>query len=420
MAQEPWKTDDWFVSPWNFSDAAREQLHFPKQIKFHDITLRDGEQQTGVIFTKDDKIRIAEALAEAGVHRIEAGMPIVSPSDTAAIKEIVKRNLGPQIFAFSRCMVDDVKRAVDCGVSGIVMEVPSSTHIIQYAYKWELEEKAIDLSTRSLTAYAHSKGLEVVFFPIDFTRAEMKWVLDLITRVANEGHMDALALVDTFGVLAPHAIPYLVREVRKRINKRLEAHFHMDFGMGIANTIMALAEGVEVVHSTVLGLGERAGNVPLEETSMALLTLYGIDIGIKYNKLYSLANLVKQLSGHAVPSNRPVVGDQLFQIESGIIASWFQNCGDQYTTELFPFRPEVVGQARPKVVLGKGSGIDSIKNALKNLGVQASEEEAMSVVVAVKEFSLKHKRLLTDAEFRTIVDNTLPKVGAGKSGQQKW
>jgi len=147
---------------------------------------------------------------------------------------------------------------------------------------------------------------------------------------------------------------------------------------------------------------------------MALRTLYGIDIGIKYDKFYSLAKLVQQISGHAVASNRPVVGDQLFQIESGIIASWWQNCGDQYTTELFPFRPEFVGQAAPKVVLGKGSGIDSIKNALQKLGIQTSDEDAMKVVMAVKEFSLKHKRLLTEAEFRTIVDETLPKVGSGK------
>jgi isopropylmalate/homocitrate/citramalate synthase len=411
MPQEPWKTDQWFVSPWNFESAVTDQLHFPKQIKFHDITLRDGEQQTGVIFTKDDKIRIAEALAEAGVQRIEAGMPVVSPSDTSAIKEIVKRNLGPQIFAFSRCMVDDVKRAVDCGVSGIVMEVPSSTHIIEYAYKWPLE-RAIDLSIES-TAYAHSQGLEIVFFPIDFSRADMKWVLDLILRVATEGHMDALALVDTFGVVSPHAMQYLVREVKKRVNKRLEAHFHMDFGMGIANTIMALAEGVEVVHSTVLGLGERAGNVPIEETAMALLTLYGIDTGLKYDKLYGLARLVEQLSGHRVASNRPVVGEQLFQIESGIIASWWQNCGKDHPTELFPFHWDVVGQPPAKVVLGKGSGIDSIKAALKDIGVQATEEEAMQVVVGVKEFSLEHKRLLTDAEFRSVVAKVLPnKVGA--------
>jgi isopropylmalate/homocitrate/citramalate synthase len=411
MSEQPWKTDKWFVSPWDFESAVRDQLHFPKQIKFHDITLRDGEQQTGVIFTKDDKIRIAEALAEAGVHRIEAGMPVVSPSDNAAIKEIVKRNLGPQIFAFSRCMVDDVKRAVDCGVSGIVMEVPSSTHIIEYAYKWPLE-KAIDLSIES-TAYAHSQGLEIVFFPIDFSRAEMKWVLDLILRVANEGHMDALALVDTFGVVSPHAMQYLVREVKKRVNKRLEAHFHMDFGMGIANTIMALAEGVEVVHSTVLGLGERAGNVPLEETAMALLTLYGIDTGLKYDKLYGLARLVEQLSGHKVASNRPVVGEQLFQIESGIIASWWQNCGQDHPTELFPFHWDVVGQPPAKVVLGKGSGIDSIKAALKGIGVDATEEEAMQVVMGVKEHSLGTKALLTEAEFRAVVAKVLPsKVAA--------
>ncbi len=409
--QQPWKTDQWFVSPWDFESAVRDQLHFADKIKFHDITLRDGEQQTGVIFNKDDKIRIAEALAEAGVHRIEAGMPVVSPSDTSAIKEIVKRNLGPQIFAFSRCMVDDVKRAVDCGVSGIVMEVPSSTHIIEYAYKWPLE-RAIDLSIES-TAYAHSQGLEVVFFPIDFSRAEMKWVLDLILRVANEGHMDALALVDTFGVVSPHAMQYLVREVKKRVNKRLEAHFHMDFGMGIANTIMALAEGVEVVHSTVLGLGERAGNVPIEETAMALLTLYGIETGLKYDKLYGLARLVEQLSGHKVASNRPVVGEQLFQIESGIIASWWQNCGADHPTELFPFHWDVVGQPPAKVVLGKGSGIDSIKAALKAIGVQATEEEALQVVAGVKEFSLEHKRLLTDEEFRSVVAKVLAhKIGA--------
>jgi isopropylmalate/homocitrate/citramalate synthase len=292
-----------------------------------------------------------------------------------------------------------------------VMEVPSSTHIIEYAYKWPLE-KAIDLSIES-TAYAHQQGLEVVFFPIDFSRADMKWVLDLILRVANEGHMDALALVDTFGVLAPHAIQYLVREAKKRINKRLEAHFHMDYGMGIANTIMAVAEGVEVIHSTVLGLGERAGNVPMEETAMALLTLYGIDTGLKYHNLYGLAHLVEELSGHKVPSNRPVVGDQLFQIESGIIASWWQNCGTAHATELFPYRWDVVGQQAPKVVLGKGSGIDSIKTALKNMGVDFTEEEAMQVVMAVKELSLSTKRLLTDAEFRGVVEKTLPHKVAG-------
>jgi isopropylmalate/homocitrate/citramalate synthase len=108
-----------------------------------------------------------------------------------------------------------------------------------------------------------------------------------------------------------------------------------------------------------------------------------------------------------------VVGEQLFQIESGIIASWWQNCGQDHPTELFPYRWDVVGQPPPKVVLGKGSGIDSIKAALNDIGVEATEEEAMRVVMAVKQFSLERKRLLTDAEFRGVVKATLPQaVGA--------
>jgi isopropylmalate/homocitrate/citramalate synthase len=410
MATDPWNTGKWFVSPWNFAPEVQAGLRFARDIKIHDVTLRDGEQQTGIIFSKDDKIRIAEALAEAGVHRIEAGMPVVSPSDQAAIKEIVKRNLGPQIFAFSRCMVDDVKRAVDCGVSGVVMEVPSSQHIIQHAYQWPLD-KAIRLSVEA-TAYAHEQGLEVVFFPIDFSRAEITWVLDLITRVATEGHMDGLALVDTFGVTSPHALQYFVRQVQSRIKTRLEAHFHMDFGMGVANTIMALAEGVEVMHTTVLGIGERAGNTPMEETVMALLTMYGIDLGVKYDRLYDVAHLVAELSNQPILSNRPVVGDALFQIESGIIASWFQNCGADHPTVLFPYRWDLVGQAPGQIVYGKGSGIDSIEGGLRRLGFTFTPEESMKVLAAVKQFSLERKRLLTIEEFKAVALEILPSPAA--------
>ena len=406
MAAQPWKTDNWFVSPWNFAEEVRKDLNFPQQIKIHDITLRDGEQQTGIILSKDDKIRIAEGLAEAGVHRIEAGMPIVSPSDAEAIKEIAKRNLGPQIFAFSRCMVEDVKRALDTGVNGVVMEIPSSQHMVDIAYRWPME-KAIETSIEA-TRFAHDNGLEVVFFPIDFSRSEMNWVLNMIERVGREGHMDALALVDTFGVVSPHAMRYFVREVKKKIpNKRLEAHFHQDFGMGVANTVMALAEGVEVMHTTVLGVGERAGNTPMEETVMALLTMYGVDVGIDYKKLTPLAELVQRLTGVTVPSNKPVVGKQLYQIESGIIASWFKNCGDQFATELFPVRWDFVGQPAAKVVMGKGSGIDSVKTWCEQLGIEASEDEMLKMTSQVKALSLSEKRLLSEQEFRTIADGVI-------------
>lgn len=405
MASEPWKSNDWFVSEWNYAPDVTKDFKFAKDIKIHDVTLRDGEQQTGVIFTKDDKIRIAEALAEAGVHRIEAGMPVVSPSDNEAIQEIVKRNLGPQIFSFARCMKDDVQRAVDTGVNGVVMEIPSSKHLVDLAYRWPME-KAIETSIEA-TKFAHDNGLEVVFFPIDFTRAELTWVLDLINRVANEGHMDALALVDTFGVISPHAMQYFTRAVQSKINARLEAHFHQDFGMGVANTIMALAEGVQVAHTTVLGIGERAGNTPMEETVMALKTMYGIDIGIDTTKLTSLASLVQELSGVAVPDNKPVVGKQLYAIESGIIASWYKNCGEQFATELFPVRWTATGNEGARVVMGKGSGIDSINMWLQEAGMQVSDEDALKITQAVKVASLKTKKLLTKAEFTDIAKRVI-------------
>jgi len=406
MSEEPWKSDNWFSSAWNFNEEVTKELNFAETIKIHDVTLRDGEQQTGVAFTFDDKIRIAEGLAEAGIHRIEAGLPAVSPDDFKAIAEIVKRDLGPEIYSFCRCMKGDIDASVDCGVKGLIMEVPASKHLIEHAYKWPLE-KAIDLSIEA-TAYAHEKGLEVVFFPIDFSRSEIGWVLDLIDKVATEGHMDALALVDTFGVVSPHAMKFFVRGVKERFpDTRLETHFHQDFGVGVANTLLALGEGAEVVHSTVLGLGERAGNAPTEDIVMALLTMYGIDIGINYGKLYPLAKMVEEISGIQIPNNRSVVGDQLFQVESGIIANWFRNCGKEHQTELFPFRPEFVGQPAADVVMGKGSGIDSVRIWLEKIGVGASDEEAVAILKEVKALGGSTKQLLTIEQFTTIVNRSV-------------
>jgi isopropylmalate/homocitrate/citramalate synthase len=219
--------------------------------------------------------------------------------------------------------------------------------------------------------------------------------------------MDGLALVDTMGATSIHAMRYFVRAIKARIDKPLEAHFHMDFGLGIANTLMAVSEGVEVIQSTVLGLGERAGNVPMEETVMALLTLYGIDIGIKVEQLKPLADLVREISGAIVPGNRPIVGDDLFKVESGIIATWLLNCGEEHQTEVMPFRPRMVGQAEPEVVMGKGSGIDSVKDWLAKFQIQATEEKAMEVLMAVKDWGLINKRLMNDDEFRRLAEETL-------------
>lgn len=405
----PWKTDNWFVSPWNYLPEVSQDFQPPKQVKIHDITLRDGEQQAGIIFSKDDKVRIAEKLAEAGVHRIEAGMPAVSPADEAALREIVKRNLGPEIFCFSRCMVDDVKRAADCGVKGIVMEIPSSEHLIKYAYQWPME-KAIDLSIKATTA-AKEMGLYTVFFTIDGSRADMDWFLNLIEKVATEGHMDAFTLVDTFGVLSPHGASYFTKRVKERINKPLEIHFHADFGLAVANTIMAVLAGAEVIHSTVTGIGERAGNAPMEETVLALLTLYGIDSGIRYDKLNELSKLVKELSGIEIPTNRPFIGDMAYDIESGIVTSWYKNVFDAYPTEIFPVHPDFIGHRAPQILMGKKSGVDNVALWAEKLGITLNEDEVKGVLEQVKRQSHDLKRVLNEAEFKKIVEQVKAKAG---------
>jgi len=402
-SNEPWKTDQWFSSPWNYQPEITEQFKMPENLRVHDVTLRDGEQQAGVEFTAEDKIVIAEKLSAAGVHRIEAGLPAVSPADEAAVRGIVQRELDAEIWAFSRCVTSDVKLAADCGVTGVVMEIPSSHHLIEEAYRWPVE-KAIDLSIEA-TSYARELGLQVSYFPIDATRAGIVQYLDLVSTVAEKGAVDSIGLVDTFGVLSPHAVSFFVRRTRERLDVPLETHFHMDFGMGVANTAIAVAEGAEIMQTTVTGLGERAGNTPMEETLLAMLTMYGIDTGIKTEDFLAISREVLDRGGVSQPSNRPVVGERLFNVESGIIASWVKNVGNEKLTEAFPYRPELVGQAQPEIVLGKGSGLDSVAVWLDKNGMSAETPVMEAMLGEIKSRSLEVKRLLTNDEFLTIAEN---------------
>ncbi|HYJ70043.1 MAG TPA: hypothetical protein VEX15_20505 [Nocardioidaceae bacterium] len=398
--QTPWHTEQWFTSPWNHDAAVVADYQFPERVEFHDVTLRDGEQQAGVEFSADDKMRIAEALAGAGIQRIEAGLPAVSAEDEKAVRTIANAGLPSKVYAFSRCLVDDVKRAVDCGVAGIVCEVPSSRHLIELGYQWSVE-RAIELSVTA-TAYAHDQGLEVSFFPIDSTRASLEDYLALVGQVAAEGHMDALVLVDTFGVLAPQAVPTFVSQSRERFNVPLETHFHMDFGLGVANTLVAAACGATTLQTTLAALGERAGNTPMEETVMALRTLYDIDCGVDTTQLTKLSRMVCEIAGVEQPSNRPVTGSRLFSVESGIIATWVRNVRDVDVTECVPYDPRLVGQDPPEIVLGKGSGLDNIADHLDQHGLTATEEQKADLLLAVKDASLAKHELLTPDEFREL------------------
>lgn len=398
---EKWKSDLWYTSNWNHLDQVAKQYHFKDNIKIHDVTLRDGEQQAGLVLTADQKIALAEKMDEVGIHRIEAGMPAVSKEDSDAIKAIVNRNLNAEIFGFARCMVDDVKRAADCGVKGIVIEIPSNEEMIKEAYGWDLQ-KAIDLSIKATIA-AKEAGLYTVFFPIDMTRASIDWVLNLVEKVAQEGHMDALALVDTMGGLAPHTVPYLVDIVKSRINKPLELHFHDDFGLGSANSIMGLAAGADVVHTTISACGERAGNAAYEDIALSLLTMYGKDLGLNYSEIYPLSKMLREMTDFPMRNNRGIVGDKIFDIESGIVAGWYKNVKNTNPLVISPFLPELVGQKKSNVVLGKHSGVPSLDDWLDRDNIKLTKEQKVELLSQVKLQAYKNAGLLNKADFEHLV-----------------
>ena len=408
--QEPWKTDKWFTSPWNYLPELTKNYAFPSNIKIHDVTLRDGEQQTAVVFRREEKVAIAKKLDSLGIHRIEAGMPAVSAQDKAAISDIAALGLKAEIFGFARCIPAEVKVIKECGCTGIVIEIPASDHMIKYGYGWPIE-RAMKASIETTLA-AKEAGLYTVFFTIDSTRTELNRFLDIVDQVATEGHMDSLSMADTMGVTTPDAYAYVVKKVIERLKKPVEAHCHMDFGLGIANTIAALQAGASVAHTTVTGLGERAGNVPTEEVVMSLLALYGKDIGIKTEKFVEVSKFVMDLAKVTQPPNRPIVGDKLYDIESGLIAGWFRMARKEHPLEYIPFSPELVGQRPVNIVLGKNSGPPSMDEWCEKLGITATDDEKMAILQGVKAKSFEKKDLLTTDEFKEVVASVMQKAKA--------
>src|SRR6266700_6412297 len=237
--QTPWKTDKWFISPWSYLPEVTKKYNFAPKIKIHDVTLRDGEQQTAVVFRREEKVAIAKQLDALGIHRIEAGMPAVSPQDKAAIQDIAALGLKSEIFAFARCIPEEIKVVKACGCKGVVVEIPASDHMIQNAYGWSVDRAM--KSSIDTTLAAKEAGLYTVFFTIDATRTELNRFLDIVEQVATEGHMDALTMADTVGVCTPDAVTHAVKKVIERLKKPVEIHCHQDFGLGVANTTAALA-----------------------------------------------------------------------------------------------------------------------------------------------------------------------------------
>jgi isopropylmalate/homocitrate/citramalate synthase len=363
-------------------------------VGLYDTTLRDGEQTVGVVLGPEDKLEIARALAEAGIDRIEAGFPRVSDDDWRAVELIAGAGLAAEVWGFSRAVPADVDALVELGVAASVIESPISDGKLQ----------ALGVSRETMleriagaVSFATANGIRVAFFGVDSSRAELDF-FDRVYAAAVEAGAQEVVVVDTLGIATPEAAAFLVGRTVDRLGPGIPVHWHGhdDFGLATAAAVAAVQAGASWVHGTVNGMGERAGNADLVEVALALEALYGIPTRLRLDRARELARLVQQRSGYALAPWKPVTGDTLFTRESGAVAAQFHD-----PPAIEPYSSELVGAPRG-IVLGKKSGLDSIRIKAEELGLDVPEEARAGLLAEVKRIGVEQRRLVTDDEFRAL------------------
>jgi isopropylmalate/homocitrate/citramalate synthase len=376
------------------NELAREGRQPSGRVGLYDTTLRDGEQTVGVVLDPESKLRIARALDDLGVDRIEAGFPRVSEDDARAFAMIMEAGLKAEVWGFSRAHPKDLEALLELGVRAAVVESPvSEGKLVAYG----LSHEKITGRVTEAVSHAAGSGMRVAFFGVDGSRAELGF-LERIYSAAVDAGAEEVAVVDTIGAATPEAAGLLVSRCREWVGPDIPIHWHghNDFGLATAAAIAAVRAGATWIQGTINGMGERAGNANLGEVAIALDALYGVDVGMRFEKLVETSELVRELSGYELEPWKPVTGENLFMRESGAVASQFHD-----PAAIEPFSAEVVN-ARRGLVLGKKSGLDSIRIKAEELGLDVPEEARADLLAAVKATGARKKDLVTDDEFREL------------------
>ena len=361
-------------------------------VGLYDTTLRDGEQTVGVVLSPEDKLEVARALDAAGVDRIEAGFARVSAEDEEAIRTIAAAGLRAEIWGFSRAVQADVEQLVGLGVRAAVIESPISD--AKLAALGVPHEKMLDRIS-SAVSFATANGVNVAFFGVDSTRADLDFYRRAYSAAVEAGATEVV-VVDTIGVATPEAAAFLVGKTLEWVDVPVHWHGHDDFGLATAAAVAAVQAGATWVQGTVNGMGERAGNANLLEVALALEALYGIPTRLDLTQARALAALVRDRSGYALAPWTPLTGDNLFTRESGAVASQFHD-----PPAIEPYAADVVGAERG-VVLGKKSGVDSIRLKAEELGLELEPDRYAALLAEVKALGSKERRLVTDDELKAL------------------
>jgi isopropylmalate/homocitrate/citramalate synthase len=364
-------------------------------IGLYDTTLRDGEQTVGVVLSPEDKLEIARALSEAGVDRIEAGFPRVSADDWRAVEVVAGAGLRAEVWGFSRAVTADVEALVEIGVEASVIESPISDG--KLAALGVTREAMLERIAKAVT-FAAGNGIRVCFFGVDSSRADVQFFEQVYATAVEAGALE-IAVVDTLGIASPEAAAFLVERARGAVGPEIPVHWHGhdDFGLATAAAVAAVRAGATWVQGTVNGMGERAGNADLAEVALTLEALYGYRTRFDLTRARDLSRLVQERAATPLPPWKPVTGDTLFTRESGAVAAQFH---DPQAIE--PYASGVVGASRG-IVLGKKSGLDSIRIKAEELGVDVPDDRRAELLAAVKALGTAKRGLVTDDDFLGLV-----------------
>ncbi|HNX92872.1 MAG TPA: homocitrate synthase [Syntrophomonas sp.] len=377
---------DWFLE----SDA---------KVYIVDTTLRDGEQTAGVVFSNEEKIRIAQYLDEIGIDQIEAGIPVMGGDEKKCITEIAHMGLKASIMAWNRAVIADIKESLECGVDAVAISISTSDIHIQHKLQ-TTREKVLQMMSDAVK-FAKDKNLYISVNAEDASRSDLDYLTEF-ALIAKHAGADRLRFCDTVGTLNPLTTFRYIKTLHDAVGLDIEMHTHNDFGMATANSLSGVYGGANHVGVTINGLGERAGNSCLQEVIMGLRHLMNVDVNYNTTIFREVAQYVANASGRELPVSKPIVGSNIFAHESGIHGDGVLK--NPLTYEVF--KPEEVGLER-QIIIGKHSGTAAIKSKFKEYLIDLPEEDAKFILARVRQMSIDKKRSLFDKEVVYIYEEIM-------------